>query len=177
MTQFTQTSTLETNRRRIPRPRKGNFNYYAAKEGALKVKGYNFGEKDVVLDRNLEGFDVVNPFGITDETTVLEAMELLANPTVIDVSDLTDTTGLLVDCISITYAELQDLVTTSSLEVGQKYLITDFAQSYNIFDGGDMTIFEEQIGAVEPIIVTASKVNELHKVAISTVYLQDIIHY
>ena len=179
MTQFTQTSTLETNKRRIPRPRKGDFNYYPVKEGVLKVKGYNFGEKDVVLDRELEGFDVVNSYGITDETTVIEAVELLAaaNSTATDVSDLTDTEQLLVDCIPVTYAKLQELVTTSSLEVGKRYLITDFAQSYNIFDGGNMTIFEERIGSVEPIIVTASKVNELHKVAISTVYPQDIIHY
>ena len=79
--------------------------------------------------------------------------------------------------VNITYAELKALLTASELEVGQKYLISDFAQSYNIFDGGTMHIIEEQIGIAEPIIVTASKVNELYKVAISTVYPQDIIHY
>ena len=93
MTQFTQTSTLETNRRRIPRPRKGDFNYYAAKEGALKVRGYNFGEKDVVLERDLEGFDTINPFGITEETTVLEAIESLT--AVIDINQLSDEDNLL----------------------------------------------------------------------------------
>ncbi len=164
MTQFTQTSTLETNRRKISRPRKGNFNYYAAKEGALKVKGYNFGEKDVVLDRKLEGFSTVNPFGITNETTVIEAFNIL-------------TAGLSDKMLSVTYAELVALRDASELIVGQNYLISDFAQSYNIFDGGTMDIIEEQIGEAEPIIVTASKVNELYKVAISTVYPQDIIHY
>jgi len=164
MTQFTQTSTLKTNGRRIPRPRKGDFNYYAAKEGALKVKGHNFGEKDVVLDRKLEGFSTVNPFGITDETTVIEAFNAL-------------TAGLSDKILSVTYAELVALRDASELIVGQNYLISDFAQSYNIFDGSTMDIIEEQIGEVEPIIVTASKPNELYKVAISTVYPQDIIHY
>ncbi|HRT03015.1 MAG TPA: hypothetical protein P5513_03650, partial [Candidatus Diapherotrites archaeon] len=243
MTQFTQTSTLETNRRKIPRPRKGDFNYYAAKEGALKVKGYNFGEKDVVLDRKLEGFSTVNPFGITDETTVIEAFNaltaglsadlyqgtldasggidypaatidqywrisadgtigtqiveagdmviciadyaggaddtkfIIVEKNISDISDLTDTEQLLDKMLSVTYAELVALRDASELIVGQNYLISDFAQSYNIFDGGTMDIIEEQIGEVEPIIVTASKVNELYKVAISTVYPQDIIHY
>ncbi len=177
MTQFTQTSTLETNRRKIPKPRKGDFNYYATKKGILKVKGYNFGEKDVVLDRELEGFNAINPYGITEETTVLEAVELLSNPAAIDVSDLTDNDQLLVDCILVTYEDIQQLVLDNELIRGQKYAIFDYVPSWNIFDGGTMNIEEEQVGIGEILIVTATSPNTLNKVAMSVDYPQDIIYY
>jgi len=88
-----------------------------------------------------------------------------------------DSLSIIKEAISITYENLVILKNASGLIVGQKYLITDFVQSYNIFDGGTMAIIEEKIGGEEPIIVTASKVNELYKVAISTLYPQDIIYY
>jgi hypothetical protein len=177
MTQFTTTSTLEVNKRKIPKPRKGDFNYFAAREGALKVKGYKFGVKDVVLDRELEGFDTVNPFGITEETTILEAVESLANPAVIDVSDLTDTEQLLVDCISVTYEEIQQLVADNELTVGQKYAIFDYVPVWNIFDGGTMNIEEYQPGIGEILIVTAASTNSIYKEAISATHPSDTIHY
>ena len=128
MTQFTQTSTLEINKKKIPCPRKGEFNFYTVKNGVLKVKNSKCQEKDVVLDRDLEGFNTVNTLGITEETTVLEAIELLTTNSSTGVSDLT---------IPTTYQNLIDLRNASELVVGQKYLITDFAQSYNIFDGSN----------------------------------------
>lgn len=73
-----ETVKLFTNKRNVPRPSKGFFNFYPAPKGVLKVKGYNFGEKDVVLDRELEGYDYVNPYGITNKTTVLEAFKKLS---------------------------------------------------------------------------------------------------
>ena len=94
-----------------------------------------------------------------------------------DINKLSDEDDLLSKAVSVTYAELQALVTASSLEVGQKYLISDFAQSYNIFDGSTMTIIEEQTGVLEPIIVTAASTNSIYKEAISTLYPKDTIHY
>lgn len=108
---------------------------------------------------------------------VNEIVDYANTGSVTDINQLSDEDNLLKEAVSVTYAKLKELLTTSGLEVGQNYLISDFTQSYNIFDGGTMDIIEEQVGEEEPIIVTASKVNELYKVAISTVYPQDIIHY
>jgi len=79
--------------------------------------------------------------------------------------------------ISILYNDLISAINDSKLKPGSQYLITDFAQSYNIFDSSTGTIIEEQTGVLEPIIVTAASTNSIYKDAISTLYPKDIIHY
>jgi hypothetical protein len=74
-------------------------------------------------------------------------------------------------------ATLEVLVAGNLLEVGKDYLLSDFAQSYNIFDGGTMAIQEEKIGALEPLILKAIATNKFDKVAISPLRPNDIIHY
>ncbi|MCK9417200.1 hypothetical protein M0Q97_11160 [Candidatus Dojkabacteria bacterium] len=82
-----------------------------------------------------------------------------------------------VKAIPITYADLIALRDASKLIPGQNYLISDFAQSYNIFDGGTMNIEEEQVGIGEVLIVTAASTNSIYKEAISSMYPKDTIHY
>ena len=79
--------------------------------------------------------------------------------------------------INISYDELLAKVTNGELEPGARYLINEFAQSYNIFDSNTGIIIEEQTGVLEPIIVTAASTNSIYKEAISTLYPKDIIHY
>ena len=88
--------------------------------------------------------------------------------------------------VETTHAELVALRDASELTVGQKYLITDFAQAYNVFDGGGIGemgnteppfLIEEQVGTLEPLIVTAISETELDKVAMSPLYPKDIIYY
>lgn len=74
--------------------------------------------------------------------------------------------------LSITYAEILELETASKLVVNRKYLITDFETVHTIVNTSDTNT-----GSVEPLIVTAVDVNKLSKLAVSTVYPQDIIHY
>jgi hypothetical protein len=88
-----------------------------------------------------------------------------------------DKIGSNFNVINITYAELKALKNNSELVSGQKYQITDYASAYNIFDGGDGTIIEEQVGALEPLILTAISITEFDKVAISPLHPKDIIHY
>ena len=100
-----------------------------------------------------------------------------------DINQLTDVDHLLIgaipttEVISTTYQNLIDLRNASELIVGQKYLITDFAQSYNILDIAPSPVIEEQTGVLEPIIVTAASTNSIYKEAISTLYPKDTIHY
>lgn len=74
--------------------------------------------------------------------------------------------------ISITRSALLSLIATSSLQIGQKYLITDYK-----------TIYTQPIslvtitGASEPLIVTATTINQLAPEAKSTIYTNDIVFY
>ena len=77
----------------------------------------------------------------------------------------------------ITYSELLSYISGNTLTIGGLYRITDFAQAYNIFDGGTNTIIEEQIGAVEPLIVYALTNSTLERIAYSPNYPNDIIYY
>jgi hypothetical protein len=80
--------------------------------------------------------------------------------------------------LSKTYAELQALIGSSGLTIGQQYLITDFATKHYIVDGngskpaGNPTI----TGVTEPLIVTAVAIDAVDKIAKSTLYPQDIIY-
>ena len=82
-----------------------------------------------------------------------------------------------IDVTDVTYSELLTKITDSTLKVGWLYRITDFAQAYNIFDGGTNTVIEEQIGATEPLIVYALSTKKLERVAYSPNYPNDIIYY
>ena len=81
------------------------------------------------------------------------------------------------DVTDVTYAQLLAHIADSTLKVGGLYRITDFAQAYNIFDGGTNTVVTEQIGATEPLIVYALSTKKLDRVAYSTNYPNDIIYY
>ena len=74
---------------------------------------------------------------------------------------------------SITYADLLAKVTVSTLEVGKRYLITDFATKHIIPNSGGVV----NTGSVEELIVTAIAVNKLYHVAQSVSRPNDIIHY
>ena len=93
-----------------------------------------------------------------------------------DVNQLTDTNGLFTG-VPITAEDLETLMDAGELVPGRTYMIIDFAQAYNIFDGGTMEIFEEQIGTAEVLFVTAVSESKLHHVAISAMYPQDEIHF
>jgi hypothetical protein len=75
-------------------------------------------------------------------------------------------------CIDVTWSELDALVTGSSLVKGQKYCITDFRTRENIPKTADV-----HTGTIEPIIVTATSINTLSDLAISTVYPDDTLLY
>jgi hypothetical protein len=78
---------------------------------------------------------------------------------------------------SVTYGQLQSLITNGALEIGRHYLITDYVTAYNIFDGGTNTVIENQVGIVEPLEVVAIGVDALAKEAYSFAYPDDIIYY
>jgi hypothetical protein len=81
----------------------------------------------------------------------------------------------------VTYDELGTLITNGNLVPGQKYKITDYQTVHNFVSGlvnWDVTYLDEKnYGDIEPIIVTALNNNQLERVAYSTVFPQDIIHY
>lgn len=83
---------------------------------------------------------------------------------------------------SVTYAEIYSLLQSELLVPGKQYLITDFrAAWFAVFsdpeDGGTVEGSEHVAGSAEPLLVTASKVNALHCLCISTLYPTDIIEY
>lgn len=74
--------------------------------------------------------------------------------------------------ISKTYAELETMVSSSSLEPEQMYTISDFCTTYTMPIAG--TAFA---GPNEPIIIKASGVNTFYTIAHSTLYPEDILYY
>jgi hypothetical protein len=243
--------------REVSKPIKGSLNSFFDKNNRLKVKNSKGFVSDVVLDSTLEDFNVVNTLGITENSTVIEAISalvtgvslnlyqglldcsagidypaatvdqywrvsvggiigtklvetgdqviciadyaggpddskfMIVEKNISDISDLTDTTGLipqdlsdltdlnglLNEAIPTTYANLIDLRNAAELEVGKKYLITDYVPVWNIFDGGTMNIEEYQAGIGEMLIVTAATSTTIFKEAISTTYPSDTIYY
>lgn len=163
--------------REVSKPIKGSLNSFFDKNNRLKVKNSKGFVSDVVLDSTLEDFNVVNTLGITESTTVIEALELLTTNIPTDVNQLTDIDHLLYETISTTYENLIDLRNAAELEVGKKYLITDYVPVWNIFDGGTMNIEEYQAGIGEMLIVTAATSTTIFKEAISTTYPSDTIYY
>ena len=79
--------------------------------------------------------------------------------------------------INITYADLTSAITAKTLIPGARYLITDF-RTIHYFSDGNTTLRDAiNTATTEPLIVTATKIDDLNKLAISTVYPQDIIYY
>lgn len=74
--------------------------------------------------------------------------------------------------ISITYSDLILLISTSSLIVGQRYIISDYQTTYiQPISNVPMS------GATEPLLVTALTNNKLMNIAYSTLHTQDLIYY
>ena len=79
--------------------------------------------------------------------------------------------------INITYADLISAITAKTLIPGARYLITDFRTIHYFSDGNTTLLDAINTATTEPLIVTATKIDDLNKLAISTVYPQDIIYY
>ena len=79
--------------------------------------------------------------------------------------------------INITYADLASAITAKTLIPGARYLITDFKTTHYFSDGNTTLLDAINTAATEPLIVTATKTDDLNKLAISTIYPQDIIYY
>jgi len=79
--------------------------------------------------------------------------------------------------INITYADLISAITAKTLIPGARYLITDFRTTHYFSDGNTTLLDAINTATTEPLIVTATKIDDLNKLAISTVYPQDIIYY
>ena len=79
--------------------------------------------------------------------------------------------------INITYADLASAITAKTLIPGARYLITDFRTTHYFSDGNTTLLDAINTATTEPLIVTATKIDDLNKLAISTVYPQDIIYY
>jgi hypothetical protein len=75
--------------------------------------------------------------------------------------------------IEVTYAELTSLIASSTLVVGQVYLLTDYMTTYT----QPVTNTSMSSGVVEQLFLTAVDINKLHKIAKSKLYPQDIIYY
>ena len=75
--------------------------------------------------------------------------------------------------IEVTYAELTSLIASSTLVVGQVYLLTDYMTTYT----QPVTNTAMSSGVVEQLFLTAVDINKLHKIAKSKLYPQDIIYY
>lgn len=83
--------------------------------------------------------------------------------------------------VSMTYAQLIASMGSSSLVPGQQILLTDYATAYYLqYSGpGPTGIGGEQVnvGAVEPLVLTAISVKELSPIAQSITFPQDVIIY
>ncbi len=99
-----------------------------------------------------------------------------------------DLSGLQPKAISITYSALKTLVDTSALVVGQRYIINDYQTVHNIpntsiptWDGDNYqynwSAPAVNTAEVEPLLVTALKVNQLASECYSLEFPQDIIYY
>lgn len=78
------------------------------------------------------------------------------------------------DYESITYSNLKTKVLASDLIPGRKYLISDYRTIY-IIPGTSPQI--GSIGAIEPLVVTATSIDQLSPIAFSPSNPYDIIHY
>lgn len=74
--------------------------------------------------------------------------------------------------VETSYSNLLSLIDSNSLEVGQRYLITDYRTVHVIPNTTDINT-----GPIEPLIVTALTINSIHSIAYSTLHPEDIVYY
>lgn len=74
--------------------------------------------------------------------------------------------------INVTYAELVALINANGLEAGCFYLITDY-QTIEVIPNTAVPV----TGPIEPLIVQAATVNEIHREAISQEFPEDELYY
>jgi hypothetical protein len=80
--------------------------------------------------------------------------------------------------IPILYVDLMTAISTSDLTAGSYYLITDYKTIHYIVDGNGLQYLSDIIeGDAEPLLVFATSVNTLDKIAFSSLYPKDIIYY
>ena len=77
--------------------------------------------------------------------------------------------------ITTTYSQLTSLKSSNSLVPGQTYIISDFQTKWWRQRMGDSTVMTSPI--IEPLLVTATSNNQIHSIAKSSLYPQDIITY
>lgn len=77
-----------------------------------------------------------------------------------------------VGIISVTRAAMLSLISTNALVQGAKYLLNDYQTVYTQDQSG-----VTKTGPTEPLVLTATAVNQLSTIAYSVTYPQDIIYY
>lgn len=81
---------------------------------------------------------------------------------------------------SVTYSELVDKITGSTLTTGTHYIITDFQTCYEQPDfdyNGDPIIGNYKVSNIEPIVVFATSTNTISSTAYQPAYPNDTIKY
>ena len=151
---------------------------------------YNLAETNLTIAKNYTDVEVSAALTSANSYTDTKASETLTSAnSYTDTEILAEDTSLksYVDgavkdaienqLINITYADLASAITAKTLIPGARYLITDFKTTHYFSDGNTTLLDAINTAATEPLIVTATKTDDLNKLAISTVYPQDIIYY
>ena len=151
---------------------------------------YNLAETNLTIAKNYTDVEVFAALTSANGYTDTKASETLTSAnSYTDTEILAEDTSLksYVDgavkdaienqLINITYADLASAITAKTLIPGARYLITDFKTTHYFSDGNTTLLDAINTAATEPLIVTATKTDDLNKLAISTVYPQDIIYY
>ena len=151
---------------------------------------YNLAETNLTIAKNYTDVEVSAALTSANSYTDTKASETLTSA-----NNYTDTEILAEDTslksyvdgavkdaienqlINITYADLASAITAKTLIPGARYLITDFKTTHYFSDGNTTLLDAINTAATEPLIVTATKTDDLNKLAISTIYPQDIIYY
>ena len=151
---------------------------------------YNLAETNLTIAKNYTDVEVFAALTSANGYTDTKASETLTSAnSYTDTEILAEDTSLksYVDdavedaienqLINITYADLASAITAKTLIPGARYLITDFKTTHYFSDGNTTLLDAINTAATEPLIVTATKTDDLNKLAISTIYPQDIIYY
>ncbi len=155
---------------------------------------YNLAETNLTIAKNYTDVEVFAALTSAVDD-VLDIADTKASETLTSANSYTDTEILAEDTslksyvddavkdaienqlINITYADLASAITAKTLIPGARYLITDFRTTHYFSDGNTTLLDAINTATTEPLIVTATKIDDLNKLAISTVYPQDIIYY
>jgi len=83
--------------------------------------------------------------------------------------------------IEVTYSELVDKITGSTLTIGTHYIITDFKTCYDQpnfdYNGNPITFGNYKVSNIEPIVVFATSANTISTTAYQPAYPNDTIKY